>query len=175
MTDGERQSRHVRCRSTSALRPNRQTPTGSCNATDTPPARFVHDHDGSKVSWLAGHYLGPPSQNQPIPVVFMVVGSPLTVAGAATAWSVAGRTVFPCSALAGTTVHDFGIGFMPESMRWDPLSRTKVTGYRKKSAGLSAGGSGCNRALGESIHQAPPPQKLNRSNRSLIAGLLVGT
>ena len=46
-----------------------------------------------------------------IPVVLMVVGSPLTVAGAAPALSVVNRrTVFPWLALAGTTVDDGDTG-----------------------------------------------------------------
>src|SRR3984957_714145 len=45
--------------------------------------------DRQQVSWLAGHSLQPPSQDQSIPVALMVVGSPLTVAGAAAALPVA--------------------------------------------------------------------------------------
>jgi hypothetical protein len=62
-------------------------PGGNCNVyqthRSTPPNALAHDHDRQQVSWLAGYRLGPPSQDQPIPVVFMVVGYPPTVAGAA--------------------------------------------------------------------------------------------
>ena len=41
-------------------------------------------HGWQQVSWLAGYRLRPPSQRpREAPVVFLVVGYPLTVAGAA--------------------------------------------------------------------------------------------
>jgi hypothetical protein len=47
------------------------------------PTRSRVTHDRQQVSWLAGRCLEPPSQGHSSPVAFMVLGSPLTVAGAA--------------------------------------------------------------------------------------------
>ena len=67
-------------------RPKRQMHRLLVRHRSTPPDAFAHDHDRQQVSWLAGHRLRPPSQGPcPSPVVFMVVGYPLTVAGAAAA------------------------------------------------------------------------------------------
>jgi hypothetical protein len=65
----------------------RQTKPALSALRDTPPDARVHDHDWQQVSWLAGRHLQPPSQDQSTPVVLMVVGSSLTVAGAAAALS----------------------------------------------------------------------------------------
>ena len=69
-------------RTTTALHPVTRD-AGRSSPWDTPPNALARDHDWWQVSWLAGRGLRPPSQGQPSPVAFMVVGSPLTVAGAA--------------------------------------------------------------------------------------------
>ena len=69
-------------RTTTGLHPALRD-AGRSSPWDTPPNALARDHDWWQVSWLAGRGLRPPSQGQPSPVAFMVVGSPLTVAGAA--------------------------------------------------------------------------------------------
>ena len=69
----------------SAFRPKAADQTGSTTLRSTPPDAFAHDYDRQQVSWLASRRLWPPSQDLSIPVVIMVVGSSLTVAGAAAA------------------------------------------------------------------------------------------
>jgi hypothetical protein len=70
----------------SALRPKCGRSTQLSQRTGAPrPTRSRMTHDWQQVSWLAGRCLRPPSQDRSIPVVLMVAGSPLTVAGAAAA------------------------------------------------------------------------------------------
>jgi hypothetical protein len=102
-------------RTTTALRPLLRTPAGHHLGTPRPMRSRVTTTDGrfpgSRVVAF-GHL----PRDDRSPVVFMAVGSPLTVAGAAAELHIrhccrTTRTAFPWLSLAGTTVEYVCIGF----------------------------------------------------------------